>query len=158
MRAFSAILALALAGCASPQVFRGPPEFQTWMQSALAHPDSNPAYHRFSLAYHGQSEGLHAYFVEALRQAESPEINVEAGEGLSFELQTVILHIGDARFSSALAAEPERVRSAVACCFGEVATPAYPQTSRLLASAPKIDFPMLRTYRGAYHPASTPST
>ncbi len=126
------------------------------MQSALAHPESNPAYHRFSLAYHGQFEGLHAYFVEALRQAESPEINVDAGEGLSFELQTIILHLGDACFSSALATEPERVRSAVACCFGGVATPAYPQTSRLLANVPRIDFPMLRTYRSDYHPASTP--
>ncbi len=126
------------------------------MQGALAHPDSNPAYHRFSLAYHGQPEGLHAYFAEALRQAESPEINVEAGEDLSWELQTVNVRIGDARFASALAAEPDRMRSAVACCLGGVATPAYPQTARLLASAPKIDFPMLRTYKGDYHPAATP--
>ena len=156
MRASFIILVFVLAGCTTPQEFRGTPEFQTWMQSALAHPDSNPAFHRFASAYHGQPEGLHAYFIEALRQAESPEIDVEAGEGLGWELQTVILHIGDARFASALAAEPERVRSAVACCFGEVATPAYPQTSRLLSSAPKIDFPMLQTYRGDYHPASTP--
>ncbi len=156
MRVFSTILVLALAGCASPQVFRGPSEFQTWMRSALAHPGSNPAYPRFSLAYHGDPQGLHAYFAEALRQAESPEINVEAGEGLSWELQTVVFHIGDARFASALAAEPDRVRSAVACGCGDLATPDHPQTSRLLSSAPKIDFPMLKTYRGDYHPSSTP--
>jgi hypothetical protein len=126
------------------------------MQNALAHPSSNPADHRFALAYHGQHEALHAYFAEALRQAQSPEIDVEAGEGLSSELQTLILHLGDARFASALATETDRVRSAVAYCFGDLNTPAYPETSRLLSNTSKIDFPMLKTYRGDYHPASTP--
>lgn len=156
MRAFYATLVFMLAGCATSQEFRGPPELQTWMRSALAHPDRSPAYRRFSLAYRGESEGLHAYFDEALRQAESPEINVEAGESLSWELQTVVQRIGDARFAAALAAEPERIRSAVACCSGEVATPAYPQTARLLSGAPKVEFPMLQTIRGDYHPAPTP--
>ena len=156
MRAFFVILVLALTGCSSPQGILGAPEFQAWMRNALAHPDSNPVFHRFASAYHGQPEGLHACFAEALRQAESPEIDVEAGESLSWQLQAVIHRIGDTRFASVLAAEPTRVRSAVACCFGEIAAPAYPQTSRLLSVAPKIDFPMLQTYRGDYLPASTP--
>lgn len=155
IRAYLTILAFVLAGCATPQEFRGPPDFQTWMQNALAHPDDNSAYHRFSSAYRGRPEGLHAYFIEALRQAESPEIDVEAGEGLSWELQTVILRIGDTRFASALAAEPDLVRSAVVCCFSEVGGAAYPQTAQLLAGARKIGFPMLKTSRGDYHPAGT---
>jgi hypothetical protein len=124
------------------------------MRRALAKPDDNHAFHRFALAYRGQPEGLRAYFAEALRQAESPEINVEAGEGLSWELQTVIARIGDTGFAAALAREPERTRSAVASCFAEVASPAYPKTRRLLDETPKIEFPMLKTSRGDYHPNS----
>ena len=154
MRTLLAGLLLSLGGCASTpqQTFVGPPDFQEWMHRALAQPDSNPAFHRFALAYRGEAEGLHAYFAEALRQAESAEINVEAGEGLSWELRAIIQHIGDAPFAAALASEPERARSALASCFAGVASPAYPQTKRLLDDAPKIDFPMLKTFRGDYHP------
>lgn len=155
VRAVLTILALSLASCTTQKTFLGPPEFQLWMQRALAQPGNNPAYRRFAMAYRGKPEGLHAYFVEALRQAESPEINVEAGEGLSWELQTIIQRIGDARFAASLVSEPPRVRSAVASCFGEVASPAYPQTKWLLDATPKINFPMLKTYRGDYHPAAS---
>jgi hypothetical protein len=128
------------------------------MQNALAHPSSNPAYHRFALAYHGQHEALHAYFAEALQQAESPEIDVEAGEGISWELHTILLHLADARFASALATETDPTRSAVANVLSDINTQAYPQTSHLLSSTPKIDFPMLKTYRGDYKPAPSPSS
>ena len=148
LRTLFLIAALSLSGCAARQEFVGPPEFQTWMQHALAQPDKNPAYHRFALAYRGDPEGLHAYFAEALKQAESQETDVEAGEALSFELQTIIRHIGDARFAAALAREPERVRSAVALCFGGIAPRDYPKTRRLLDETPKIDFPMLKTSLG----------
>lgn len=83
----------------------------------------------------------------ALAQAESSEINVEAGESLSFELPTILLHVGDSRFAAALAREPERVQSAVAC-FLTVASADHPLTKKLIDDAPNIDFPMLKTYRG----------
>jgi len=142
-----AVFLLLQASCSSfsqQQSFLGPPEFQAWMGRALNEPDSNPAFHRFALAYRGSSEGLHAYFSEALRQAESPEINVEASEALSWELRTILHRIGDARFAAALAGESERVRSALASCFRGIASPAYPRTNQLLQDTPKLDFPMLK--------------
>jgi hypothetical protein len=137
---------LALSGCTTQNTFLGPPDFQTWMRRALADPNSNEAFKRFSLAYKGESAALHAYFTMTLVQAESSENNVEAGEALSFELPTILLHVGDSRFASALAHEPERVQSAVACFL--VVSSDHPQTKKLIDSAPKIDFPMLKTYRG----------
>lgn len=158
MRTLLIAVTLLFASCVSQQKFVGPPEFQAWMRRALAHPNANPSFNRFALAYHGKSEGLHAYYIEALRQAESPEINVEAGEAIGWELETIIRRIGDDVFSSALACEPERVRSAVASAFsagGALLT--CPKTRRLLDEAPKIDFPMTKTYRGDYRPKK-PST
>jgi hypothetical protein len=153
MRSVSAVLMLLLSACASTPTFCGPSPFPEWMQRALAHPNDNPAFHRFYLAFHGKPEGLHAYFSEALRQANSPEIDVEAGEGLSWEFQTIIRHIGDAHFSAALKAESIQVQSAIASCFPDVASAEFPRTLHLVANAPKVDFPMLQTYRGEYHPS-----
>jgi hypothetical protein len=153
MRSPLLAITLLFAGCISQQTFVGPPEFQLWMRHALDHPNASPANNRFALAYHGKPEGLHACFIWALQQAESPEINVEAGEAIGWQLDTIILRIGDDVFSSALALESKRVRSAVASAFsarGALLT--CPKTRRLLHEAPKIDFPMNRTYRGDYRP------
>jgi hypothetical protein len=117
------------------------------MRQALADPNPNQDANRFALAYKGESSALHAYFTKALMLAESSEIDVEAGEALSFELPTILLHIGDSRFAAALARETERGQSAVAC-FLHVVAADYPQTKKLIDASPKIDFPMLRTYRG----------
>lgn len=117
------------------------------MQNALAHPNDNPAFHRFYLAYRGNVNGLNGYFSEALRQAQSSEIDAEAGEALSFELETIIRHIGDRRFFEALSTESPETRSAVATFMSVSNLTAYPRTKELLLKAPKIDFPLYRTYR-----------
>jgi len=149
------VLCLLFVGCVTEhQKFIGTPEYQDWMHKALAHPSDNPSYQRFYSAYHGKTSGLHGYFVEALKQAESPEIDAEGGEALSFELETIIQHIGDAQFSEALSAENPRVISAVAMCFSDVASPAYPQTLELLTKASRIDFPLVKTERGDYEPVA----
>ena len=148
IRALCFMMLLLLLGCASKPDFYGPSPFPEWMQRALAHPNDNPAFHRFSLAYHGDAAGLHAYFADALRQANSSEIDVESGERLSFELETIVRHIGDRRSAAALAAEPSDVRSAVATFLHLSNTSAYPRTRKLLSDAPKIDFPVYRVYRG----------
>ena len=136
----------ALAGCFTQQELIGPPESQAWMRQALNDPNSNEPSKRFSLAYHGDPTALHTYFMTALKHAESPEINVEAGEALSFELPTILYHVGDSRFAAVLAREPTRIQSAVAC-FLEV-SPNHPMTKKLIDTAPEIDFPILKTYRG----------
>ena len=148
MRIHYLAFAVVLAGCAGKPSFYGPSPFPEWMQRALAHPNDAPAFHRFYLAYHGDSSGLHAYFVETLQQAKRSEINVEAGEALSFELQTIVRHVGDRRFAAALAAEPPETRSAVASFLPLPSLSAFPETLQLVKSAPKIDFPLYRAYRG----------
>ena len=118
------------------------------MRHALAKPNDNPAFHRFYLAYQGDQVGLHEYFSEALRQANSSVINCEAGEGLSFELETIVRRIGDCKFAKALSAESPETRSAVASFLDLPGLSAYPRTSVILKQAPNIDYPLYRAYRG----------
>jgi hypothetical protein len=142
------IFAVLVAGCVAQPQFSGPPEFQSWMRRALAAPNDNAAYQRFSSAYHGDAAALHTYFAEALRRAKSSEIDAEGGEALSFQLKTIIRHLGDRPFASALRGEPLETRSAVATFLPLPGLSDYPETLRLLKSAPKIDFPLYRAYRG----------
>jgi hypothetical protein len=148
MRLLVTILSFALVGCAQRSNLYGPADFQRRMTHALARPNANPAFHGFYLAYRGDAAGLRAYFAEALRQAESPDVNVEAGEGLAFEFESIVRHVGDQRFAEHLSAETPEVRSAVGCFLYQPGLAGYPKTLQLLQSAPKVDFPMLRTYRG----------
>ena len=136
-------------GCATRSGFYGPPEFQRWMRSALAHPDNSIAFHRFYLAYQGETTGLHAYFQEALRQAGSSNINVAEGEGLSFELETLVRHLGDDRFAEVLSEESRKARGAVASYFHLPGLSAYPRTQRVLMEATKIDYPENSSYERA---------
>ena len=119
------------------------------MRQALAHPNKDAGNHRFYLAYHGDPAGLRAYFQFALLQAKSSQPNLFAGEALSNELETLVRHLGDQRFATALSAEPPEVQSAVGIFLYQPGLKKFPKTLQLLEAAPKIDFPMLRAYRGA---------
>ena len=144
-----------LGGCSVlyPDLY-GRPEFKRWMRKALMNPKKDGATYRFSLAYHGNAQGLQAYFQVARLLAGSAEVNLLAGESLAYEMETLVRHLGDQRFSEVLSAAAPEVQSAVACFLYQPGLTRYPKTLHLLQSAPKIDFPMLRAYR---NPATSPS-
>jgi len=141
------IFTLALSGCASKPIFYDPPDFTKWMQRALREPNSNPCYFRFSSAYHGDPTALSAYFKKALDQANTPLIDAEGSEALSFELQTILHKLGDTAFAKALSLESPETRSATSFAIGLSSTTRYPLTHNLLETAPKIDFPLIQTIR-----------
>ncbi len=143
---------LALASCASinppfhPSV--GVPEFQEWCRSALSHPKEHDYYRQFYAAYHGDPNALRGYFAEAYQQMMSRLMDPAAEEFLWWKLETLLYKVGDERFSSVLAREQPRVRSAVAASMSS-AFPwsKFPQTNVLLKRAPNIDFPLYQTRR-----------
>jgi len=137
-----------MAGCSSSK-FYGPSEVQDWMRVALANPAKSPAHERFSRAFKGDRNALNEYFEQALALAESREINVEAGEALSWDLQTILAKIGDTRFSRVLSEKGARVQSAVRLAFGRLSDEKkYPKTFAILSKAPQIDFPLIQAYDG----------
>jgi len=142
---------LAFAGCASYQPpFHpciGVPEFQQWCRLALRHPNDNQYYRQFYLAYHGDPAALHAYFIDALKQSETPYIDCEASEGLWWTLETLLARRGDERFATALTHEKSRVQSAVVNFFDERFLPQYPKTRKVIETAPNIDFPLNQAQR-----------
>jgi hypothetical protein len=148
MRMLVVVSCCLLGGCSVlyPDLY-GRPEFKRWMQKALMNPKKDGGTYRFSLAYHGNPAGLRAYFQVALLLANSSEVNLLSGESLAYEMETLVRHLGDQRFSQALSAEPPEVQSAVACFLYQPGLTRYPKTVHLLQSAPKVDFPMLRAYR-----------
>jgi hypothetical protein len=139
------LFAGAMTGCSSSE-FYGPTEVQNWMKVALANPAKSPAHERFFRAFKGDRKALNEYFDQALAEAESRVIN--AGEGITWDLQTIIAKIGDTRFSSVLAERDARVQSAVRLAIGGVDEKKYPKTFAILSNAPKIDFPLIQAYDG----------
>ena len=158
---FTILAATSLLGCAHVDLSSQPPfhpsigipEFQEWCAEALRQPDAAPAYHQFSLAYHGDRTALRAYFAEALKQCESPEIDAAGGEFLTWQLDTLLRRFGDQKFAAILATEPPRTQSAAGHFISGPTIPGYPRTDALLGAAPNIDFPLDRTERGDYHPS-----
>ena len=147
VRVLISLLFIVIAGCTGTQVFYGPPQSQAWFRHALSRPTEHTSYKQFSDAYRGDAVALRAYFAEALRLCESSEIYVEPGESLSWTLQTILHRIGDSRFAFVLASEPPRTQAAVGDFLPHQVLAAYPTTSKLLANAPKIDFPLNKAYR-----------
>lgn len=146
-----AIFPLMLFGCVQSQPPFHPPigdlAFQQTSFNALHHPTENPQYRQFSLAYHGDREALHAYFLEALRMCDTPLIDGEGSEGLHYTFETLLARLGDKRFATALSYEAPRARSAVGHFIASSILPPYPKTSQILHDAPKIDFPLDKAYR-----------
>ena len=68
-------------------------------------------------------------------------IDAGEGEGLTWDLETLLVRLGDTRFSSALSHENGETQSAVAHYLETRILKNYPKTEKLLQSAPKIDFP-----------------
>jgi hypothetical protein len=115
---------LTLASCAStnppfhPSV--GVPEFQEWCRSALSRPTELDYYRQFYAAYHGDPNALRGYFAEAHQQMISRLMDPAGEEFLSWKLETLLIRLGDERFSSVLASERLSVQSAVAGSMSSV--------------------------------------
>ena len=89
---------------------------------------------------------LHRKFVEArARMAEPYILAGEDVERLYFTFRDQLRQLGDERFAAALSKEPPDVVAAVAG-FTDVRSlePNFPQTRRILDSAPKINFPAVK--------------
>jgi hypothetical protein len=143
---------LALASCASNnppfQPTVGVPEFRAWCRSALSHPNEHDYYRQFYAAYHGDLDALRAYFAEAHQQMMSRLIDPAGEEFLSWKLETLLIRLGDERFSSVLFSERPSVQSAVAGSMSS-AFPwsTFPRTHAILRRSPNIDFPLYQTRR-----------
>ena len=148
MRSPILLLFVIVTGCSSTQPFAGTPQDQAWFRHALSHPNEDHSYRQFFDAYHGNAPAVRSYFAEALKFCESSEIYAEPSESLSWTLQTLLHQLGDSRFAAILATEPPRNQSAVGDFLPNQALSAYPRTRTLLGSAPKIDFPLNKAYRG----------
>jgi hypothetical protein len=142
-------VALALASCASKnppfQPTVGVPEFQAWCRTALSHPNEHDYYRQFYAAYHGDSDALRGYFAETHQQMMLRLMDPAGEEFLSWKLETLLIRLGDERFSSVLATEWPSVRSAVAGSMSS-AFPwsTFPRTHAILQRSSNIDFPFMR--------------
>ena len=89
---------------------------------------------------------LHSQFAEARARMAQPYILAgEDVERLFFTFRDQLHKLGDGRFAAAISQEPPEVIAAVAG-FMDLRSldPDFPQTRRVLLSAPKIDFPAVR--------------
>jgi len=151
--ALSLIVGWFLSGCSTnnapfnPKI--GDPAYTDWVHHALNNPNESPAYRKFFDAYHGDRAALIAYFQDALEMCETPLINAEGGEGLSYDLQTLLIHLGDKRFSDTLKSCPARTQSATGDFLSRDILQRYPKTKFILKQAPDIDFPLDRAYRSS---------
>jgi hypothetical protein len=92
------------------------------------------------------AQHLHAQFAEArARMAEPYILAGEDVERLFFTFRDQLRRLGDERFAAALSKESPDVVAAVAgfTDFRSLDS-GYPQTRRVLESAPKIDFPAVK--------------
>jgi hypothetical protein len=137
-----------LQSCSSTRPYADQiPELQSWYRRALAQPNAAPAFCQFHDAWHGDRAALRAYFSDAWRLMHAGYINAEDGQALSATLLVLVRQMGDDAYSAALALESPEVRSAVAASTNIHSFTPYPKSHRLLATAPKIDFPLLKLYR-----------
>ena len=127
----------------------GIPEFQQWCLRALRQPNAAPAFHQFSAAYHRDPQALRAYFAEARQQCESSLIDAAGGEWLNWTLETLLYRFGDQEFAAVLSRESPRTQSAVGSFVQKHSLLRNPKTQKILHDAPKIDFPLYKTYRNA---------
>ena len=127
----------------------GDPAYTDWVHNALNHPEENSVYRQFFDAYHGDRAALIVYFQDALKMCETPLINAEGGEGLSYDLQTLLSHLGDKRFSTTLKLCPARTQSATGHFLSRDFLKNYQKTKLILDLAPHIDFPLDQAYRSS---------
>jgi hypothetical protein len=142
------IATFALTCCAAKDMpYSGQPDYDNWMKRALANPNGNQKFKDFSMAFHGNPGGLHVYFELAWRLEQEPLIDAEGGEALTAELQAILRHIGDDKFSRALEKENPDVQAAVADNLDIDHMPGFPKTEAIVRSAPKIEFPQMKAYK-----------
>ena len=102
------------------------------------------------LAKRGAPDALRTLFLAAYVRVNQPFLGGEDLESMDKIFGEVLLAVGDRRFSRALGAQRPEVRSAARSFLGADSHPylkKFPRTTKLLAEAPKIEWPLDKTYR-----------
>jgi hypothetical protein len=89
-------------------------------------------------------------FLAGYVRVNQPFLGGEDLESMDKIFGEVLLAVGDRRFSRALSAQRAEVRSAARSFLGTDSHPylkKFPRTAKLLAEAPKIDWPLNKAYR-----------
>ena len=134
----ASILTLAIVGAAFGQ-YSDP--FDPWRACTKACPDATK----------GNPMALHTCFLAAYVRVSDPHLGGEDLEAITHCMEQLLRTLGDGRFCESLAFERPEVSAAVRYFLPSATLADSPKTQRLLAKAPKIEFPLAQSARDEDH-------
>lgn len=146
------IISAFLIGCATseppfkPEV--GNPQFREWCRSALSGEKNGVEQKLFKGAFNGDRASTERLFQMALEYQTAGRMRSSDEMWLAWTLETILYRQGDGIFAKVLGTQSPKVQAAVGTFLSSQKIDAsFPETARMLRSAPKFDFPLEQAYR-----------